>query len=756
VTENLGTLLKRLRASAGLTQEELAERAEVSARTVSDTERGLRTAIYRDTARRLADALGLVGDAREDFEHAARGARTVTAPPPLPTPPTTLIGREHELEAALAALEKNDVRLLTLTGPGGIGKTRIALEAARRAHFADGVFFVPLGATDDARLVLSAIAHAVGVTWARPPLIPAIADRLRDKNVLIVLDTFEQLLEAAPDIAEILSSSPGVRALVTSREPLHLRGEHEIAIPTLAMPREQTPDDVVRAPATALFIERARSANPDLILDAGTAGIVTEICRRVDGLPLAIELAAARAKHLPLRALNEQLDNKLNVLTGGPRDVPRRQQTMRDTVGWSYDLLDDAERALFSELSVFAGGCTLEATSAVCSAGSGVLDVLSALVDKSLVHLDREEDDARYRMLDVIREFAGEQLGRGNAAGVGARHASYFLGLASKAEPQIGGSHQELWFRRLAADQDNFRIALRSFINQGDAEAALSLAGALWQFWRSHGDIAEGRDWLRAGLALDGGSLPVRTKALWGAAWLAYHHGDYEDAETLGEQLFALSRKTIDPVITRNALTIRGIVAMAQSRFQEARTLFEEAVQLVRPLGQNWLLATSLLNLGTACVHVRDGARARSLLDEARAVYDRLGDQRFSARAAQQAGFAWMADGDIARAESLIATSLRSFWELEDVWGTTEGLEAMAAIRAAEDSSERAARTGGAAEVLRETMTIRPLAWDRIWTQRYMEGARAALGAEAWQMAWNAGRAMSVEDAVEDALGPQS
>lgn len=739
-----------------MTQEELAERAEVSARTVSDTERGLRTVIYRDTARRLADALGLDDGARKEFEAAARGRSGSQAAAPLPVAPTRLIGREQDLEIVLAAFETDGVRLLTLTGPGGIGKTRIALEAAQRAHFAGGVFFVALGATEDPKLVLSAIAHTVGVTWARPPLVPAIADRIRDRDVLIVLDTFEHLMGAASDVAELLASSPALRVLVTSREALHLRGEHEVSIPTLAVPDQHSLAEVERAPASILFVERAEAMKPDLVLDEENADIVAAICERLNGLPLALELAAARAKHLPLPSLLAQLENKLNVLTGGPRDLPRRQQTMRDTVGWSYDLLDDGEQALFRELSVFAAGCTLDAATAVCSAGSGVLDLVSALVDKSLLHLGPESDQARYRMLDVIREFAEERLTAINDPSVGERHAAYFLALASKAELRFGGSDQEIWFRKLAAEQENFRVALQWFIDRRDAEAVLLLGGALWQFWRSHGDLAEGREWFRAGLELEGGSVPVRAKALWGAAWLAYHHGDYDDAETLGEQLFTLSQRTTDPIIKRNARTVRGMVAMADGRVQEACALFEEGVQLLRPLGQNWLLATSLLNLGTASVHARDGARARSLLEEAGSVYDRLGDRHFSARASVQQGFAWMVDGEIVRAASLISEALRTFVELEDPWGTAECLEAIAAVRAAEGSAERAARTGGSAEVLRATITVLPLASDRIWIESYLEGARASLGAEAWQKAWDAGRGMSVEDAIEDALAQQS
>ncbi|HEV2686752.1 MAG TPA: helix-turn-helix domain-containing protein, partial [Actinomycetota bacterium] len=539
--ETLGTLLKGLRVAASLTQEELAERAEVSARTISDTERGLRTSIYKDTALRIADALGLQAETRAAFERAARGRRGIPQPtaPPLPLPPTKLIGREADIDRVVEAID-GDARLVTLSGPGGIGKTRLALEVAHHlSHGYDGrTFFVQLGAISDARLVASEIARAVGVTWAPTDIIPAIVERLRGVDSLLVLDTFEHVLEAATDVASILTGAPTVRVIATSREALRVRGEHEIVVSPLS-----DVDD-----ATALFVERA-SAVTDFVLDEKTAAAIAAICRKLDGVPLAIELAAARAKHLPLSVLLEQLARALDVLTGGARDLPERQRTMRDTVAWSEGLLEDDQRALFRELSVFAGGWTLDAAIAVCSPGQGVTPLLSALMDKSLVVRVSNEDEARYRMLDVIREFAAES--RGDSREITERHRAFFLTLAAAAESALGSSSQERWFARLATDQDNIRVALSSAMQAKEAETALRFSGALWQFWRAHGDVVEGREWLRRSLALPGGSLATRAKAMWGAAWLAYHQDDYDEATLLGEVLADLAVGSSDPVVRR-------------------------------------------------------------------------------------------------------------------------------------------------------------------------------------------------------------
>jgi non-specific serine/threonine protein kinase len=321
-----------------------------------------------------------------------------------------------------------------------------------------------------------------------------------------------------------------------------------------------------------------------------------------------------------------------------------------------------------------------------------------------------------------------------------------------EAEPQLGGADQDSWFRRLSEDQENLRVAIRTSLDKGDAETALRFAGSLWLFWRAHGDIAEGRSWLREALALKGGSVATRTTALWGAAWLAYHRGEYEDAAALGDRLFDLSESGHDPIVTRHALTVQGMVAMADSRYEDARASFERTVHLLRPIGQNWLLATSLMNLGTASVHTRDGARARELLDEAIEIYEKLGDRHFSSRASVQLGFAWMVDGDLARASELIGESIRTFFELEDRWGTTESIEAMAAVRAAQGAADRAARIGGAGEALRATLTVLALPFEVESTSPFMNTARATLGEEAWQRAWEEGRAMSLEDAVDYAL----
>ena len=737
----LADLLKGHRNAAGMTQEELAERAEVSARTISDTERGQRTSIYKDTTRRIAEALGLTGEARSAFERAARGHRGSAVPiaPSLPLAPTKLIGRDTEVARVVDALE-GDARLITLTGPGGIGKTRLALEIAHRVEerFAGRVFFVQLGAISDPHLVASEIARAVGVTWAPAELVPAIVERLRDVESLLVLDTFEHLLEAATDVAAVLTGAPTVRIIATSREALRVRGEHEIAVSSLS--------DV--ADATALFLERAREVS-DLQAQEDEAATITAICRKLDGVPLAIELAAARAKHLPLSVLLEQLEHALDVLTGGARDLPERQRTMRDTVAWSEGLLEDDQRALFRELSVFAGGWTLNAAIAVCSPGERVTAPLSALMDKSLVMRVPDSDEARYRMLDVIREFAAEA--RGDSRDIVSRHGAFFLTFATAAESALGSSSQERWFRRLAADQDNLRIALAAAVAVEDAETALRFCGALWQFWRARGDVAEGRDWLRRSLALTGGTIGTRARALWGAAWLAYHQDDFEQASAYGRDLDVLAADTVDPVVRRNALTIPGIVAMARGRYNDARDLFERAADTLRPIGQNWLFATSLLNLGSAWVRV-DPARARGVLEQARDLYERLGDRAFAARASIQIAFVSMAEKNFAEAATLVGEGLQAFSESEDPWGTAESLEAMSGVLAARGRTEETAVLAGAARTIRSTIAVRPHPFDAAWIGPYIEKARASADPVVWQEWLEDGASADLDRVINIAL----
>jgi predicted ATPase/DNA-binding XRE family transcriptional regulator len=774
----LGRLLRRGRVAAGLTQEELAERAGVSVRTISDVERGLRKTIYRHTAEVLASALGLDDAQRTEFEGAARdsGRRGPRDPSAaqfapevpgsrIPVPSTRLIGRERELDVVSRALSDDEIRLLTLTGPGGIGKTRIAIEAARREQQQRArIFFVPLSAIVDSGLVGSTVALAMGVTAPKEPLEAAIAEHIGDAPALVVLDTFEHLLGAAPFVAELIARCGGLKVLVTTREALHLSGEHEVIVPALEVPTRpwaSPADDASRSAATELFIQRALAAKSDFVLDDRSALLVREICANLDGLPLAIELAAARVKHLSLEALRKKLDSRLSVLTGGPRDLPRRQQTMRDTIAWSYELLAPEEQALFRSLSVFAGGWTLDAAASVggtSGTGPDPLQSMSALVDKSLVFpVDSSSDDVRYSMFDVVREFAAERSEAAEERNLlRRRHAEFSLGLAERAEPELGRSDQSLWYRRLDMEHDNFRSALGWLTRAGDAERALRLAGALWQFWRRQGYLTEGRMWLREALSLrlstaDG----LRAKVLWGAGWLAFAQGDYEEAEALSAELIGVAHERGASIEERNALTVLGMVLMARGRFGEALEPLERGLELCRDLGPSWHLATSHLNLGMAEMHAGHLKEAEELITKGREIYTEIGDQHFEARCVGYLGYVAMLAGVTARAESLFAESLEHFRELEDLQGIAEGIEGLAAVSAAgqrRDRAIRAARLAGAASSIRERLTAKQYPFDKEGMEQYLARARAVLGEAGWEQAWEEGHVMSLEEAFDLAL----
>jgi predicted ATPase/DNA-binding CsgD family transcriptional regulator len=596
----------------------------------------------------------------------------------LPLQMTPLIGREQEITIALQLLQREEVRLLTLTGPGGTGKTRLALQVAAELsdRFADGVYFVNLAPLNDAGLVVTTIAQTLAIKeLAGQTLLELLKASLHWKHVLLLLDNFEQVIEAAVDVAALLAACPLLKVLVTSRAALHVRGEQEYAVPPLAVPDPKYLPDLVtlaQYEAVALFLQRAQAVKPAFQLTDANTPAVAEICVRLDGLPLAIELAAARIKVLPPQELLTRLGQRLTVLTGGARDAPARQQTLRNTIAWSYQLLGAAEQGLFQRLSVFVGGCTFEAIEAVCTAldikssAGQVFDGVASLIDKSLLQqTEQEEDEPRLVMLETIREYGLECLREsGEMETTWQAHAEYYLVLAEEAESELVGPQQVAWLERLEREHDNLRAAMRWILEQWEIwhhrEMALRLGGALQRFWEVRGHWSEGWSFLERALAgRKGVAVHVQMKALNAAAHLAYVKGDTDRAAALSEECLARCREIGDIAGIAHSLGLLGSLAWRRYDFVEAYSLNEESLALFKEVkdreGIAWALNNSAVQLGQQ----GEFDKAISLNEESLALFRELGHIEGIAWALfNLANVLFLSHGDPARVHTLLEENL--------------------------------------------------------------------------------------------------
>ena len=728
----------------------------------------------------------------------------------LPAPLTPLVGREQEIAAVCALLWRPEVRLVTLTGTGGVGKTRLALgvAAAVNADFADGICLVALAPLIDPGLVLSTIAQALGVQeQGSRPLLEGLQDHLREKQLLLLLDNFEQVVSAAPVVAELLVAAPRLRVLVTSRTSLHLSGEHEFVVPPLALPDLRNlppPDRLLQYGAIRLFVARAQAAHSAFVMTAENATAIAAICQQVDGLPLAIELAAGRSKLFAPQALLSRLRNRLTLLVGGAQDLPLRQQTLRGTIAWSYDLLGQDEKALFRRLAVFVGGCTLEAAEAVCTAqGDLLIDVLeavAALVDKSLLRQETQADgQPRLLMLETIREYALERLAAsGEAEAVRRQHAIFFLRFSEEAEPKIRGAEHFLWRTRLEVEHDNLRAALRWTLESQEAEMGMQLAFSLVAFWRASNQDREGRNWCEQVLAQPGTSArtAARAMALLAAGAMTMFQGDLPQAQLLLEESIAIGRE-VGRAAKRTlalALALLAYGALLQGNLGAARELAEEGVRLFREVGEAWGTALALNHLGRATLELGDPVAARPLLEESAALFragnmQRLamplntlgrvalrqgddtgarayceealavaratGDELFIAEALAQLGTVALHVGDSGQATALYQQSLTLIWTRGYRECIAEDLAGLAATASLLGQPERAARLFGAVEALREVSGIRLSPLPRADYDRAVEGIRAHLDEATFAQAWEKGRAMPLEQAIAEALATQ-
>jgi predicted ATPase len=734
-------------------------------------------------------------------------------PTNLPTARTGFVGREKEAAGAKELLMRPDVRLVTVTGPGGIGKTRLAVEVAARLVdlFPGGIHFVPLSPLMDPGLIAALIVQTLGIREAggQSPL-ELLKKNLQEMSrapMLLLLDNFEHLMQAAPVVAELLTASPTMKILVTSRAALHLYGEHEFPVPPLALPESRsTPSVEILSgySAVALFVQRAVAAKPDFELNSENASAVSEICARLDGLPLAIELAAARVKVLSPSSMLTRLASRLQLLTGGARDLPQRQQTLRAAMDWSYDLLNAAEQKLFRRLSAFLGGCDLEGVEAVCDTRADLdldlLDGMASIVDKSLVQrVDQANGESRFVMLETIREYALEKLTTsGEGPSTKRAHAAYCLVLAEEDATDQGGASGAAWLQRCSLEYDNLRAALEWLTETGNAEWGLRLGAALFRFWEIREYFAEGRDRLGRLLKLPGAAPPtkVRTRALFAAGVLAGEQGDFASADILLGESHHVARQLGDKTGVAVSLNAQAVFARDRGALENAHALFEESLQLWRDLGDPKAIARALSNLANILKLQGNYDGARSLCTECLAIFRGIGDRTGVAWSLNYQGDVTRDQGDFASARTLYERALAIFWELGDRWGIAGTLadlgnlaceqrdyptahslyresiktfqelghkrgiarllECFASSAAAQGQATRSLRLAGAAAVLRQNIGAPLTPAEQVKLEASLDPARRGMSNTSGATAWLQGWALTMDEVIDEALTPEA
>jgi len=827
-----GDLLKHLRKRSHLTQDELGRAVGYSREQINRLEKSQRLpdlatlvasfipALHLDDqpelTQRLLELAALArGSQRVTVTHTIKreisesieseevvpAARNRLIGVPLPLLP--LIGRERELALIHDRLHNPATRLFTLIGPPGVGKTRLAVQAAIEAcsAFTDGVHFVPLATLTDPTLLLAALLQAFGVIDAAAgEETSRLLEILRNTQLLLVLDNFEQILNAAPLVADILMNAANVKVLVTSQSPLHLYGEYQFPVPPLPLPdlaHLPAPNELMQYPAIALFVARAQAVRSDFVLTPENALVVAAICVRLDGLPLAIELAAAQSNLFAPQALLRGLVEKQPVLGRGPRNVPERHRTLTDAIAWSYQQLGADGQKLLAWLGVFVGGFTLPAILDF-DLVANTPDSLAALVDKSLVqaHID-PQGETRFTLLETIREFALEQLvACGEIDAAQRHHADYFTGLAERAKPEMNGAAQAEWLFRLQGEHDNFRAALAWAHEHRQAEIELQLAGALWEFWQLRGFLSEGRGWLQVALAehsSDDTRLDAaRAEALTGLGYLTLHQSDYATAqahfeaglaifEALGnkaeiaaslnnlglvarhegdhpramihfERSLALFRELGGRQGISWTLSNLGLLAMEQADYKVARAYMTEGLAIARELGDQVGIARALNNLGIVAYHQADYSAARACYEESLAIKRKLGNKPGLPPTLHNLGNIALNQGDYALAYGYVTEAVSLSWELGNKEGIANGLEIASNLALAQRQPMRAAQLLAVVEELRVAIGAPLAPVDRVEHDRTTAAVRATLGDAAFDQAWAAGRQMTLEQAVSYAL----